>query len=408
MSRPLRETPFRVFFPVAALLALQGVAPWLAHWITIDAPALAEWLGLQTPYRGPEHALVQLQGFLPCLAAGFLFTMLPRRTRTAAPGPVPLGLALLGFVVAAQAGLADYWLLAHGAYAVALLGLGSYMLATLWRPEGRRPPDAFVLLPFAVGEGLLGAGLLAASSSGLAGRKAMQLGRLLVEEGVFLALLLGLGAFLVPLLTGRDTPADSTSTSGSRLRRIGYAAVGLGIVLSFLVQVAGEAIVSPAMGYRLGYGLRAAIALWVGLRVLGLHHRPAKPGSARRFAWIAFWLLPISLAMAALFPSPKLHVGFLHVLLVGSFSLSALAVATHITFGHCGRHDLRDGKSWMMRIVGSLVLLAAFTRVSADFLPETYVAHLGSAGALWLIALIVWLAALTPLWLRGAPAEEQG
>ncbi len=62
MSRPLRETPFRLFFPVAGLLALQGVAPWLAHWITIDAPGLAAWLGLETPYRGPEHALVQPRG----------------------------------------------------------------------------------------------------------------------------------------------------------------------------------------------------------------------------------------------------------------------------------------------------------------------------------------------------------
>lgn len=393
MSHPLRETPFRLFFPLGALLAVQGVAPWLAF-----------WLGLEPRWLGSEHALVQLQGFLPCLAAGFLFTMLPRRTRTAPAGPVPLGLALAGFALAAQAGLHDAWLIAHASYAVAMLGVGGYVLTAQWRPEGRRTPDAFVLLPFAIGKGLLGAGLLAAHSQNLAGHAAMRLGRLLIEEGVFITLLLGLGAFLLPLLTGRPGPPDSTSTSASRLRRLGFATIGVGLLLSFVVQVAGGSVVSPETGARIGYAVRALIALFTGVAVLGLHHRPAKPGTSRRLAWIALWLLPISLALVAMFPAQR--VGFLHVLLVGSFSLAALAIGAHVTFGHCGRHDLRDGRSWMMRLVGGLVLLAAFTRVSADFLPKSYVAHLGSASLVWLIALFIWAGSLAPLWLRGAPAED--
>ena len=219
----LREQPFRLLFPLGALVAVAGVAPWLLF-----------WLGFENRWLGAEHALVQLQGFLPCLAAGFLFTLLPRRTSTAPAGPVPFWLAAVGFPLAAAAGLRDAWLIAHSAYALGLLGLFGYALAAQWRPEGRRTPDAFVL------------------DLELFGRKLHLVGRLLVEEGVFLSLLLGVGAFLVPLFTGHPVPPDSASTTGSRLGRLGHAVFALLLVLSFLVQVGVGDTVSPEKGARAG------------------------------------------------------------------------------------------------------------------------------------------------------------
>ena len=62
----LREHPFRLFFPLGALVAVAGVAPWLLF-----------WLGLENRWLGAEHALVQLQGFLPCLAFFCLTENLP-------------------------------------------------------------------------------------------------------------------------------------------------------------------------------------------------------------------------------------------------------------------------------------------------------------------------------------------
>lgn len=385
----LREQPFRLFFPLGALVAVAGVVPWLLF-----------WLGLESRWLGAEHALVQLQGFLPCLAAGFLFTMLPRRTGTAAAGPVPFWLAAVGFPLAAAAGLRDVWLVAHGAYALGLLALVGYALAAQWRPEGRRTPDAFVLVAAGLLQGLVGALLLIAHELEWLGRKPQLVGRLLVEEGVFLSLLLGLGAFLVPLFTGHAAPPDSASTTNSRLRRLGHASFALLLVLSFLVQVGVGDAVSPERGTRAGYALRFALVLLHALFVVKIWRRPVKAGTARRLVWIAYLLMPLALGCVALWPEQR--VGFRHLLLAGSFSLAALSVAAHVSFGHLGRPDLRDGRSWWLRAAGFLVLLAAVTRVSADFLPKSFVAHLGSASALWLLGLACWAVPLLPLWWRGA------
>lgn len=386
----LREEPFRLLFPLGALLAVAGVVPWLLY-----------WLGAEKRWLGAEHALVQLEGFLPCLAAGFLFTMLPRRTRTAPAGPVPFALATLGFTIAAVAGLRDAWLVAHVAYGLGIVGLLSYSLAAQWRPEGRRTPDAFVLLAIGLGQGLLGAILLAGFVTDQLGRKSMLLGRLLVEEGVFLTLMLGVGAFVVPHFTGHEAPPDSESTSASRLRRIGHALFALALLVSFVLEVAIGDVVSPLKGTRVGYAMRFLLVLGYLLFVVKIWRRPIRTGTARRLIWIAYWLLPISLACVAAMPEKR--VGFRHLLLAGAYSLAVLAVAAHVTYGHCGRHDLRDGRSWALRVVGALLILAAITRVSADFLMKSYVPHLGSASLLWLLALLIWVATLAPLWLRGAP-----
>jgi uncharacterized protein involved in response to NO len=389
-----RNQPFRLFLPLGAASAVLGVGPWLLF-----------WLGLESRWLGREHALIQFQGFLPCFAAGFLFTMLPRRTGTAPPGPVPLLLAAVGFPAAAVAGLLDAWLVAHAAYLLGLCGLGGYALAAPWRPEGRRTPNAFVLLPLALVQGAAGALLLAAVDLGRAGRKAELLGRLLIEEGVFLTLFLGLGVFLFPVFAGLQAPPDSTSTVGSRCTRIAYLAAGLLLIASFVAQVAVGDVVSPRVGVRVGYGVRFAIALAFALGPWQLLRRPAKRGTARTFTRVAAAMIPLALGALTAFPDQRLP--FLHLLLVGGFSLGALSIGAHVSFAHCGRPDLRDGTSRWLRAAALLVLLAALTRASADSLPDSFVAHLGSASLVWLLGLLCWLVPLVPLWWRG-PAEGAG
>ena len=71
-----RREPYRLLFPLGIVLSWTGVLPWLLFAI-----------GVTDEYRSIFHSMAQVQGFLACFAVGFLFTMIPRRTGTAAPSP---------------------------------------------------------------------------------------------------------------------------------------------------------------------------------------------------------------------------------------------------------------------------------------------------------------------------------
>jgi uncharacterized protein involved in response to NO len=69
-SAPLwRREPYRLFFPLGVALAWFGIFHWLLHAVRVIPD-----------YRPIFHAMTQVQGFLTCMAAGFLLTMIPRRT----------------------------------------------------------------------------------------------------------------------------------------------------------------------------------------------------------------------------------------------------------------------------------------------------------------------------------------
>ena len=58
-----RRQPYLLLFPLGIALWWVGVAHWLLHSV-----------GLLADYRPLLHATVQTQGFLTCMAVGFLFT----------------------------------------------------------------------------------------------------------------------------------------------------------------------------------------------------------------------------------------------------------------------------------------------------------------------------------------------
>jgi uncharacterized protein involved in response to NO len=367
--------PFRLFFPLAVVLGWIGVGHWLLY-----------TLGVTSSFSGFLHGQIMMQAFMMAFAIGFLMTAVPRRTQAGPPSTFEMGAAiglLLTFVIAV---LGQHWMPAQLAYVALFVLLLQFAVRRFLRGGGaRRPPASFVLVPIAVAHGVVGAALIALASRPGAAAWMIGLGRLLVEQGVFLCLAIGIGSLVLPLMAGSPPPADLGSAPAERWKAVGYAALGLAIAASFVCEQAGWLRAAPIVrGLLVAGGLAFGGGAW---------RPPGKPGLHRRLVWISVWLMPVGLIGAGVFPD--LRIAALHVLFIGGFSLMGFGVATHVSLSHLDLETLALRSPAAVMVLGGTVLLAMVARVAAD-LSHTYFDHLGWAAALWLVGSGVWLAFFGP------------
>ena len=138
--------------------------------------------------------------------------------------------------------------------------------------------------------------------------------------------------------------------------------------------------------------LRAGVILaWFALETPVLHRvkLATTPGTA--VLW-ALHGLAAGCACAACWPSAR--IGSLHLFFIAGLGLIILTVGARVILGHAGRHDLLGGKIIWLRWMAGLLVLAAATRMSADFLPTVRVSHYIYAAWTWVIAALIWLTAM--------------
>ncbi len=374
-----RREPFRVFFPLAVLIGWVGVG----HWLLYAA-------GVTGTYSGFLHGQVMTQAFMMALAVGFLLTALPRRTQSAPPSALEVVIAIVALGTVTTAALMGRWALAQGAYAGLFLLLLQFAVRRfLGQGAARRPPASFVLVPIAVAHGLAGALLIGIATRPGTAPWVIALGRLFVEQGVFLSLAIGIGSLVLPLMAGEPPPADLGSSPAERRKLFGYVAIGAALAASMILEAAGWVRLGPLLR-----GLVVATGLAVGG---GAWRPPRKPGLHRRLVWLAVWLMPVGLLGAAL--APDLRIAMLHVLFIGGFGLMGFGVATHVSLAHLDLERLALGRPPAVAALGVLMVLAMLARVGADF-SAGYFAHLGWASALWLAGSGIWLGFVGPKLLR--------
>lgn len=380
-----RAEPFRLFFPLGVALAWVGVGHWLLY-----------GLGFTKTYSCELHGFVQMQGFLMSFAVGFLFTAVPRRTRSAPPSAVEMIVMAVALSAVAAAALAERWALVQAAYAVVFVVLLQFAVRRfLGAAAGRRPPAAFVLIPIGVLQGLAGAVLIALASGERVAPWAMRLGRLLVEQGVFLCFVVGVGSLILPLMSGAPPPPDLGSSPAERPKAFAFAGAGIAILASFILEQAGWTRGAPLA--------RALIVAGALALAAGAHRAPGKPGFHRRLVWISTWLVPAGLVVSALWPDYR--VPALHILFIGGFGLMAFGVATHVSLAHLGLESLALGRPMAVVVMAAGFFLALAARLAADA-SETYFTHLAWAAGLWICGSLVWLVFLAPHLLRGTAGSE--
>ena len=366
-SIPLwRREPWRILFPAGVLAAWVGVLPWLL---------LA--LGVTEEYRSIQHAMTQVQSFLACFVAGSLFTFVPRRTGAKPPNAVELGTVLVCAAALAASAWVGRWALSQMFWLLWIAVVGRFVIAGASRVRDAAViPASMVWVPVSLVAAAAGSVLTAwGASRGLSGMWLHDIGRGMVLEGVPAGIVLGIGAFLLPVLTRGTPPAPPT-----RAARIAHGIAAAAFFASFF---AGSWSLSA------GFALRGLLATGV-LVSAGMHAAPRVAGAVPAIARIAVWCVPAGFWLAAAFPAERkaaLHVGF-----IGGFGLLALAVSAHVAGSHTGRLA-RPGRLIAMAV---LVLLAVPARALVDLDPERFSLWLGVGAAAFLSGTIFWIAAIAP------------
>lgn len=373
--------PYRVFFPIGMLAGIWGVLMWPLMY--------GGWLKF---YPGEAHIRIMTEGFMGAFVVGFLGTAFPRLSGNrswSVPGLLGM-LALWAGMMwchsTNRVAMGDGWF-------AAMLGLLLFGMASRWlRGNQDTPPPGFVLALAGVLGALVAAGYLAVAER--PSIEAWKFARLWLFQGFLLLPLMGIGPFVLPRLLGKpsthsfdDSP---TPPPGWWRKATMAAAAGLFVSAGFALEAFGHAAA--------GQGLRAAVILgWFAMEtpLLGKAKVATTPGNAARWSLAG---LAAGLVCAAIWPLAR--VGSLHLFFVSGLGLVTLAVGTRVVLGHAGRHDLLGGRILWLRWVIGLLILAAATRMTSDFLPAVRVSHHIYAAWTWIVAGMVWLGALGPYLLR--------
>ncbi len=381
----LRREPFVLLFPLGVALSWWGVGHWLLH-----------ALGLLADFRPRFHAIVQIQGFMTCLAAGFLLTMIPRRTGTAPASVAQVAVAAVGAVVVAAAAWSGAWRTAQAAWLVVVGELVLFILGRFARAEQRRPPNAFVWIPTALAMGMAGA-LLSIWSEGQAQLARWQmLGAHWLQQGMLIGLVLGVGSLALPLMTRGEGPPDGAPTARDRLARAAHLAGAAVMAASFWLEV--------QYGLRWGLAVRALVVTAVYLFGIELWRPPTRPGWNARVIQAAAWSVPLGLVVTAIWP--RLAVGGLHIAFVGGFGLLGLAVSSQVILGHGGYRELLFGRPWPVAVLVGCVALATVARLAMAIDRGRYFVWMGLAAAAFLLATLAWAWFVVPGIVRPRAAPD--
>lgn len=383
MSSPLQPNPgrwaayaaepYRLFFPLGALAALLGGGYWLLL-----------GLGLSRRYAPQDHGLMQVEGFAGSFAVGFLLTALPR-FMDARPGGIPnlaaalaLQIATIGLLLAGHVREAQ----------IPFLLLMAQLLVFAGRCHLQRtsaPPPETLFAVAGLLHGLLGAACLVG-----AGPAWQRMGLRIIEQGMLLALVLGIGSFLIPRLLGLWEPV--VPVVGARrkgnpalARQTWYVAAGALLFLSFWLEA--------AVDVRVGRWLRVAVLAAQVVPVLRLHRLPRRPAVAGILLWLSFWFVLAGQVLNAVFPAYESTV--LHVTLVGGFGLMVLMIGMRVTVAHGGCEPLWQSRALPLA-VAALVFAALGLRFAAVLWPTRYVPLLAAGGMAWMLAVAIWAAVLVP------------
>ncbi len=376
--------PYRVLFPLGVLAAVVGLLPWVAY-----ALSLSPWWPTRVvvPWPGAEHAALLAQGFELAFVCGFLLTAMPAFTHGARCSGRELA-AVTGGVVAYIALRAAGLPIAAWAW-LYTLGALAFVVGRRVRPGAAAPPEEFLLVATGLALGLAGGIVQAMAASGWIPAVAERSGVRCISLGMLPALVLGLGALLVPTFTMMKNPLDivGIARAGQRPRRRAFTlALALALVLALLGELSG--FVTPAGWMRAAAVIASTQLAWK------LWRAPGRRDRLSWTLWISGWCVVIGFTFAALFPLQRVEAW--HVAFVGGYALLTLGIGTRVVVSH-GGHAMTEERVVLTRTVVTALLTAVLVRALGPVFDPTRIAlHHAAASLLALTAFALWLAGAWP------------
>jgi uncharacterized protein involved in response to NO len=377
------EEPFRIFFPIGALLALLGVSLWPLY-----------YAGAITTYPSILHARLMTEGFMASFIIGFLGTAGPRITsaphfsRGELLTLVTLDLFAAGLHFGGSHRAADF-----------LFGIGlavfAFILGQRFARRADSPPPNFVLVALGILNGAIG-GLLIALHEGKLYAASYRIGASFLEQGFVLLPILGVGPYLLARLLNisrADDLPESRLLPPGWLPRAAFALViGLTIDATFVAEVFGWS--TTARWLRAG-----AILVYLATRM---------PRRGRTFLGdcMRAGLAAVVIALAVDAIWPQYHIGALHILFISGFGFIVFTVSIRVIFGHSGNAHLFSKRLPFFIVVGVFIFLAMISRYVAEIAPAARTVHLIAGAISWIIAMLIWMVKVLPKVTQAEPEEN--
>lgn len=367
----IRIGPYRLFFPLAIVCGLLGVGHWTL------------WsIGWVQTGPGPTHALIQTQGFLGCVATGFLMTFLPRvmGVPESTDREVWIGFSIALFLPVGF--LLHSWNLIQISFLGLLINLIFFGVRRI-KKISKKIPRPLILLDFGVVHAVLGTLFILLGNIDQINSSIPAIGRQMVQLGFLLCLVLAMTAFLTPFLTGYG---DQQPQKISHKKF--HAIFGLGLLASFLIEPTVPRVASI---------LRAGLVTTHMIVFGKLLQRNLKKAVYIRLFKISHYMIPLGLIVAALFPIYR--IAALHITFIGGFSLMIFSFGSLVVLSHAAQAQLLNKPMKILWFVGISILMAMAIRVSADLFPIFYFKAIHYASGFWILGAATWLIFIWPkLW----------
>lgn len=369
--------PYRILFLSGAIFSIAGSGLWILF-----------SLNLIENYPLKAHMQIMVLGFLYSYVAGFLMTAVPRMTATNAATLNEKYTAVILVWTFFITSLLGFDKINNVCSIFLFLFLIVFIFRRRLKMKSKSLAPGFVFIPAGLMCGLVGSMLLCFERDLFPG--SLKLGKLMLNEGFVLNLIIGLGSRLIPMLSkkiGAISPLDVKDVDKKLILFQGFLFNG-----SFFVEV----YLDQQLAYFIRLIVLISVSIW-NFKLLKPMYESSKQGIGLILVGL---IIPTAYLLLLIFPQHRVHL--IHLLYIGGFSLVTYLISVRVSLAHGGGPLSLEKTSTDLACFIIFFLLSMVMRVSIPILPDINLFYVfAAAAAVYILAVFMWVKLLIKyLWIN--------